>query len=90
VELDVAVLGVDAFDPATGAKATDEEEAAINRLMAEQAKTTVIVAESSKLEARAFARICRVEEVNFLVVDAGASPQALATIRAAGTTVVVV
>jgi len=90
VDLDIAILGVDAFDPHTGAKAADEEEASINKLMAERAKTLIIVADSSKLSARAFARICPVERVDHLVIDGGASREDLAAIREAGVNVVVV
>lgn len=49
VTLDVAVLGVVAFDVAHGAAAHDEAEAAINRLLCERAERVVVAADSSKL-----------------------------------------
>jgi DeoR family transcriptional regulator of aga operon len=88
VDLDVAIMGVDAFDPDTGAKADDEEEASINRLMAERARRLIIVADSSKLSARAFAKICPVSDVHCLITDTGADPVVLDRLRQAGVTVI--
>jgi DeoR family transcriptional regulator of aga operon len=90
VDLDIAILGVDAFDPRTGAKTADEEEANINRIMAERAQKLIIVADSSKLSARAFARICPVADVHYFITDTNAPAEAVATIRAAGITVITV
>jgi len=90
IELDVAVLGVDALDPDWGAKVADEDEAHINKLMASRAGTVVIATDSSKLAARAFARVCPLSQVNLLVIDSGAPAEDLEKIRAAGVRVVVV
>ncbi|AHI01971.1 DeoR/GlpR family DNA-binding transcription regulator [Kutzneria viridogrisea] len=70
--LDVTFLGVNALDPQTGASAHNEGEANINRLLAARAAKVVVVADSSKLGASAFARICPIEEINVLVTDAEA------------------
>ncbi len=69
VTLDVAFLGVDGMDVTAGATAHHEGEASINRLMASRAGRTVVVADSSKLGRRAFARICAAAEVDVLVTD---------------------
>jgi DeoR family transcriptional regulator, aga operon transcriptional repressor len=90
IDLDVAFLGVDAFDPVLGAKARDEDEARINRLMAERARTVVVVADSTKLSARAFARICSPAAVDCLVTDDAAPAESVARIREAGVEVVLV
>jgi DeoR family transcriptional regulator, aga operon transcriptional repressor len=90
IDLDVAVLGVDAFDPLLGAKALDEEEARINQLMAHRAHRVVVVADSSKLRARAFARICPPADVDCLVTDGAAPADAVAQIRQAGVEVLLV
>ncbi|MFK4274408.1 DeoR/GlpR family DNA-binding transcription regulator, partial [Streptomyces milbemycinicus] len=60
VSLDLAILGVDALDTTQGATAHHEGEASINHLMAGRAARVVVVADSSKLGRRAFARICAV------------------------------
>lgn len=90
VDLDWALLGVDAFDPVDGAKAFDADEARVNRRMAERAKRVVIVADSSKLNARSFARICPVRDVDYLVSDRQAPADAVALLRDAGVRVILV
>ncbi|MFK0172113.1 DeoR/GlpR family DNA-binding transcription regulator [Streptomyces sp. NPDC090306] len=90
IDLDHAILGVDALDPEYGAKALDEEEARINRLMARQARTVVVVADSTKLAARAFARVCPLTDIDHLVTDTDAPEAALDRIREAGVRVVTV
>jgi len=86
--LDWAVLGVDALDPRNGATAHHEGEASINHLMAALAEQVMIVADSSKLGQRAFARVCAVEEIGVLVTDRDARPDLLAAFTERGIRVV--
>ncbi|WP_324787878.1 DeoR/GlpR family DNA-binding transcription regulator [Streptomyces sp. H51] len=88
--LDVAVLGVVAFDVTHGAAAHDEAEAAVNRLLCERAERVVVAADSSKLGRRAFARICAADAVDTLVTDTAASPDAVRRFEEAGVRVVAV
>jgi DeoR family transcriptional regulator of aga operon len=88
VTLDVAFLGVDGIDAVAGATATHEGEASINRLMAQRASRVVVVADSSKVGRRAFARICTIGEVDILVTDTGISAADAASLEAAGVDVV--
>ena len=88
VSLDLAILGVDAIDAAAGATAHHEGEASINRLMARQASKVVIVADSSKVGRRAFARICAAAEIDVLVTDAGIADDDKAMLKDAGVDVV--
>jgi DeoR family transcriptional regulator, aga operon transcriptional repressor len=67
--LDIAFLGVNGIDPEYGASAHHEGEAGINALMASQARQVVVVADSSKLGQRAFARICPVTGIDILITD---------------------
>ncbi|HEY5397955.1 MAG TPA: DeoR/GlpR family DNA-binding transcription regulator [Trebonia sp.] len=89
VTLDVAILGVDGIDSATGATAHHEGEASINRLMGRQARRVVIVADSSKVGRRAFARICGLADIEVLVTDAGISAEETALLEHAGVDVVI-
>jgi DeoR family transcriptional regulator, aga operon transcriptional repressor len=73
ITLDYVILGVDGIDPDRGASTHHEGEARINQLMAEQAAEVMVVADSSKLGVKAFARICGVRDISVLVTDAGAS-----------------
>ena len=84
IALDVAFLGVDALDVETGAMAYHEGEAGINRLLAKRAHRVVVVTDSSKLERRAFARICPVDEVDVLVTDSDAPADVVARLVDAG------
>ncbi|WP_181807984.1 DeoR/GlpR family DNA-binding transcription regulator [Streptomyces shenzhenensis] len=84
ITLDVAVLGVVGFDVTHGAAAHDEAEAAVNRLLCERAARVVVAADSSKLGARAFARICPAELVDTLVTDTAAAPDAVRRFEEAG------
>ncbi len=84
ITLDVAVLGVVGFDPAHGATAHDEAEAAINRLLCERAQRVVVAADSSKLGHHAFARICGTDQVDTLITDTAAPAETLARFEDAG------
>lgn len=88
VTLDVALLGVDALDPELGAAAHHEGEAAMNSLMVERARRVVIIADSSKLGAHAFARICSIDRIETLVTDSGAKPAMVEAFRARGLNVI--
>jgi DeoR family transcriptional regulator of aga operon len=84
VTLDVAILGVDGIDAAAGATAHHEGEASINRLMGQQASRVIVVADSSKVGRRAFARICTLAEVDVLVTDTGIAAADAARLEDAG------
>ncbi len=88
--LDVTILGVDGISAADGATTNNETEAAVNELMAQRARTVVVVADSSKLGRRAFARICPIERVDVLVTGATGDGKLIADLRAAGVDVMTV
>ena len=90
ITVDVAVLGVVAFDVTHGAAAHDEAEAAINRLLCERAERVVVAADSSKLGQRAFARICAAEAVDTLVTDTAADAERVRGFEEAGLRVITV
>src|SRR6201993_3032023 len=85
VTLDIAILGVDGIDPVAGATAHHEGEASINKLMADRADQVVVVADSSKVGRRAFARICAATDIDVLVTDAGIAAADAARVGEAGT-----
>jgi DeoR family transcriptional regulator of aga operon len=90
LDLDVAVIGVDAFDPNDGVKALDPEQAQITKLMVARSRRTIVVSDSAKLHARGLARICDWAQVQVLITDAGAAEPELDRIRARGVEVTVV
>ena len=88
--LDVTILGVDGISATDGATTNNETEAAVNELMAQRARTVVVVADSSKLGRRAFARICPIERVDILVTGATGDGKLIAELRATGVDVMTV
>ncbi|WP_406404962.1 DeoR/GlpR family DNA-binding transcription regulator [Streptomyces sp. NBC_00879] len=69
LSLDYAILGVNAVDLVFGAATHDEGEASVNRAMADRADKVIVVADSTKLGQRAFARVCTIAEISVLVTD---------------------
>ena len=98
VTLDVAFLGVDGIDAVAGATAHHEGEASINRADPGEGalphlgavRQVIIVADSSKVGQRAFARICTPAEIDVLVTDAGIAAEDAARLQDAGVDVVTV
>lgn len=88
ITLDQVFLGVDAIHAVHGATAHHEGEASTNRALALRAQQVVVVADSSKLAKRAFARICPVEDVHVLVTDKDAPAALTEPFTAAGVEVV--
>ncbi|GAA2630868.1 DeoR/GlpR family DNA-binding transcription regulator [Actinomadura fulvescens] len=88
VALDVAVLGVDGVDSQLGLMTHQEEEANISRLFVERAHRVIVAADSSKMERRAFARICGLDRVDVLVTDSAVPAGAIARLADAGIKVI--
>ncbi len=84
LSIDVAFLGVEALHPVEGAAAGHEGEASVNRLLAQRAERVVVVAHGAKLGARAFARICSVDQIHDLVTDRDAPAEVVAQLQEAG------
>ena len=82
--LDLAFLGVDAFDAQLGAASHHEGEAAMNSLLAAQARRIIVIADSSKLGRHAFARVCPAEKVQVLITDADATEADVAPFKLLG------
>ena len=85
---DICFLGATGLDPVAGITTYDEAEAAINRVMVQQAKRTVVVIDSSKLGTVGFCRICEVQEVSTVLTDSDADAGVVARLREAGVEVV--
>ena len=81
---DLCFLGATGVDPVSGVTSDDEGEAAVNRVMVQRARRTIVVADSVKLGRIGFARICELTEVSGLLTDSGADPVVLEAVRATG------
>jgi DeoR family transcriptional regulator, aga operon transcriptional repressor len=86
---DLCFLGANGVDALAGVTSDDEAEAAVNRVMVQQAKRTLVVADSTKLGAIGFCRICRLTEVAGVLTDDGADPAAVHNLAEAGVEVLI-
>ncbi|GAA1765741.1 DeoR/GlpR family DNA-binding transcription regulator [Agromyces humatus] len=89
ITLDYAFIGVNGIDPVVGPTSHDEREAAVNALMASRAAHAVLVADSSKLDKRAFAAIGSGRLFSTLITDSGATSEQLARLADRGYDVIV-
>ncbi|MDQ4215136.1 DeoR/GlpR family DNA-binding transcription regulator [Microbacterium capsulatum] len=88
VKLDIAFIGVSAVDAESGAATHDEREAAVNRMMAGRARRAVIVADSGKVGASAFATVGGSDLFPTILTDAGIAEPDRIALRDAGYDVV--
>jgi DeoR family fructose operon transcriptional repressor len=89
LRVDVAFLGANGITARHGFSTPDETEAATKRAMAGAAQRTVVLADSSKLGREHLVRFAAVDDVDVLVTDADADPEAVAALQDAGMEVVV-
>lgn len=84
LNLDIVFLAVNGISPAAGLTTHHEIEARTNRALVGRARQVIVVADSSKLGAVAFARICELADVGELITDDRADPETLATLEESG------
>jgi DeoR family transcriptional regulator of aga operon len=84
INLDVAIVGVDGVSTTAGLTTHHEVEAQTNRALLGVAERVIVVADSSKIGRRGFARISDLSVVSDLVTDSGASEADVRALRAAG------
>lgn len=87
--VDVAVLSATAFDE-TGVLCTNRADAELKRAFVAAADRVIVLADSSKLDARAPIRFAGWPAIDTLITDDKADPAALERLRDAGADVVVV
>ena len=81
VNIDIAILGVEAIDNQKGASARHEDEARVNRQIASRAEKLMVVTESSKFAKRAFANIAPISEIDILITDSGIHRETIEELR---------
>ena len=84
LNLDIVFLAVNGISPAAGLTTHHEIEARTNRALVGRARQVIVVADSSKLGAVAFARICELADVDELITDEGADRETLAALKESG------
>lgn len=84
LNLDIAFIGVDGISPEAGLTTYDVVEASTNRVMIQQARRVVVVADHSKIGRVTFAQICGLDCVDTFITDTGADPAIVDQLREAG------
>jgi DeoR family transcriptional regulator, aga operon transcriptional repressor len=84
INLDIAVIGVDGVSATAGFTTHHEVEAHTNRALVRAAERVLVVADSSKIGKRGFARIVDIGSVSDIVTDANADPKDLAALQRLG------
>lgn len=84
IRIDTLFLGVNALNAVDGATTHDEAEASISTRLLNRSSRLVVLADSSKIGASAFARIAPATRIDDLVTDAAADPSQLRELQAAG------
>ncbi len=87
---DLAILGAASLDPDRGCFAQDIDYVRVPEIMAANARTVMVVADSSKLGTASGVRFLRTSEVDELITDPGARPEIVAAYRRAGVLTVLV
>src|SRR3954452_16107897 len=90
INLDIAIIGVDGVSASAGFTTHHEVEAHTNRALVRAAERVIVVADSSKLGKRGFARICDVATASDIVTDDAADARAVAELERLGPRVHVV
>jgi DeoR family transcriptional regulator of aga operon len=90
VNVDVAIVGVDGVSVTAGFTTHHEVEAHTNRALLRAAERVIVVADSSKIGKRGFAKISDISSASDVVTDAEASPEDVEAIERLGPTVHVV
>lgn len=70
----ILFIGVDGIDIDFGVSISNLSEASVNQKMIESAQTVVILTDSSKFDRRGLGRICSIDQVHYIVTDAGVNP----------------
>jgi len=82
--LDRLFLGVTGLHAGHGATLIEPEEAAVSRMMVKQARTVIVVADSSKMGMVGPAVICAPSDIDLLITDDGIEPETASAFEAAG------
>jgi DeoR family transcriptional regulator of aga operon len=84
LNLDLAIIGVDGITATAGMTTHHEVEAHTNRALLRAAARVAVVADSSKIGRRGFAKIGDLDLVSDLITDSLAKPADVEALRAAG------
>jgi len=84
LQADRLYLGADGVDPQIGVMTPHLAEAQLNAKMIQICRQVVVVADSSKFMRRNISLIAKVEQINMLITDRAAPPEAVEELRQRG------
>ena len=87
INLEIAIIGVDGVSPTAGFTTHHEVEAHTNRALLRAAERVVVVADSSKIGKRGFARIAEIAAASDIVTDSQARAADVAELERLGPSV---
>ena len=86
---DIAILGTSGFEGSSGPCVESMEECEVKRAMIRAAKTSLLVADSTKSRCRSTVRFAGWADISRLVTDRGIDPERLAELRQSVETIVI-
>lgn len=81
-------IGVDGIDLDHGLSITNIMEASLNQKMIKLAQTVVVMADSSKFGRRGLGKICNLDQIDYIISDAGVSKDMVNKIEKSGVRVI--
>lgn len=85
----ILFLGVDGIDLDFGLSITNLAETSLDQNMINAAQITVVMADSSKFGQRGLGRICSLDQIQYIVTDAGVSAETIEKVEERGVKVLV-
>lgn len=89
ISVDKLFLGVTGIDLHSGVFTDNENEAAVNQALVHMARETIVVADSSKVGATAFAKIASWDSVAAIITDSEVAPRDVAMLENRGVNVII-
>jgi len=86
-QADHAIVSIDGVSREEGISTSHADEAILVRLMTERAKSTVVVADHTKIGRAGFTRICPLENVDVLITDSACPQEATTPLEREGLTI---
>lgn len=87
--IDKVFIGANGVDVMYGAMAFEEENAILNKVMAESARLVCVVADSSKIGKRAFVRSVPIKQIDILITDRKADRKIVKSLKSKGINVLI-
>jgi DeoR family transcriptional regulator of aga operon len=89
ISCDILFLGVDGIDAEFGLSITNITEATLNQKMIRLCQKVIIMADSSKFGRRGLGRICSLDQIQYIITDAGVPEAEVKMLEERGVKVIV-